>query len=203
MVTMNKKELAINLSKLNILEEFNVNLEQYQSEGELAGNILWEAFLNNDVKDKIIADLGCGNGIFGIGALLLGAKKVFFIDLDKNAIQITKDNYKRLKLNNGKFINSPISEFNQKVDTVIMNPPFGVQNEHSDREFLEKAFKISKSIYSIHKIESKKFIKKISEKFYFKVIKIYKLDFLIKKTYNFHKSDRYYVKTGCWHLRKE
>ena len=200
---MDKKQLAITLSKLSFLNEFNVNLEQYQTEGELVGDILWKAFLNNDIKNKIIADLGCGNGIFGIGALLLGAKKVYFIDIDKKAVKISKENYKKLKLKNGKFINSDISSFNYKTDTILMNPPFGVQQEHKDKLFLEKAFTITNVIYSLHKIESKNFINKISKNNSFKVIKIYPFDFLIKKTYNFHKSDRYYVKVGCWYLKKQ
>ena len=76
---MDKKELSILLSKLIEQENLKIDLEQYQTESELAGEILWKAFLNNDIKNKIIADFGCGNGIFGIGALLLGAKKVYFL----------------------------------------------------------------------------------------------------------------------------
>jgi len=197
-----KKQLAISLSKLKILENFNVDLEQYQSEGELVADILWIANTNKDIENKIIADFGCGNGIFGIGALLLGAKKVFFIDIDKNSIELTKENYKSLNLKNGKFINSDILNFKEKIDTVIMNPPFGVQQEHNDKLFLEKAFEVSNSIYSLHKIESKKFIEKISKNNNFKVIKVYPYEFLIKKTQKFHKSDKYYVKVGCWHLKR-
>ena len=31
-----------------------------------------------------------------------------------------------------------INGFNEKVDTVIQNPPFGVKKEHADKIFLEK-----------------------------------------------------------------
>ena len=35
--------------------------------------------MNNDIKDKTIADLGCGTGILGLGAAVLEAKKVYLI----------------------------------------------------------------------------------------------------------------------------
>ena len=199
---MDKKELAIKLSKLKILTELNVNLEQYQSEGELVSDILWKAFINNDIENKIIADFGCGNGIFGIGTLLLGAKKVYFIDIDEIALTLAKDNYKILKLKNGFFIKNNIKDFNEKIDTVLMNPPFGVQKEHSDRIFLEKAMQLSSNIYSIHKIESKKFIKEFTKNNNFIVKSIYEYEFLLKKTYKFHTSNKYLVKVGCWYLKK-
>lgn len=200
---MNKKELAITLSKLEVLKDFDVNLEQYQTEGELASDILWKANINEDIKDKIIADFGCGNGILGIGALLLGSKKVFFIDIDKKAIEIAKNNYKKLKLKNGFFLNQDIEEFNSKVDTVLMNPPFGVQKEHSDRIFLKKASESSKNIYSIHKIESKKFIENFCKNNDLFIRNIYKYKFLIKKTYKFHTKKSYFVEVGCWYLKNE
>lgn len=45
-----------------------------------------------DIKDKIIIDYGCGSGILGIAALLLGAKKVIAVDNDPQALIATIDN---------------------------------------------------------------------------------------------------------------
>ncbi|MBI2671514.1 methyltransferase [Candidatus Woesearchaeota archaeon] len=199
---MNKKQLSIILSKLKPADELNVKLEQYQTEGELAGEIIWKAFLNNDINEKIIADLGCGNGILGIAALLLGAKKVYFLDIDKHSIKTAMENYTKLKLKNGFFLNSDVKNFNKKIDTIIMNPPFGVQKEHSDRVFLEKAMLAGNVIYSLHKIESKNFINSFSKKLGFRVENIYKYKFLLKQSYKFHKSKSLYVDVGLWIIRK-
>jgi|SRR3989344_7040289 len=199
---MDKKKLSILLSGLRVLDNLDIKLEQYQTEGELAGDVLWNSFLNYDINGKLAGDLGCGNGILGIGALLLGAKKVYFIDIDKNAIKITKENYKKLKLKNGVFLNCDINSFEKKVDTILMNPPFGVQNEHSDKVFLEKAMKLSNVIYSFHKIESKEFIKKLTEKTGFFIKKIYRYKMLIKQVYKFHKQKSHYVDVGLWVIRK-
>jgi ribosomal protein L11 methyltransferase len=40
-------------------------------------------------SDLIIADIGCGSGILSIGAILLGATKVYAVDLDPLAIRAT------------------------------------------------------------------------------------------------------------------
>lgn len=45
-----------------------------------------------DVKDKIIIDYGCGSGILGVAALLLGAKKVYATDIDPQAVLATQQN---------------------------------------------------------------------------------------------------------------
>ena len=93
-------------------------------------------------------DYGCGSGILGIGALLLGAKLVYFLDSDKNALDICKSNLDRFS--KYKLILNDVSGFSFKVDTVIMNPPFGVQNRKADKVFLETAMKNSDNIYFYH-----------------------------------------------------
>ncbi|MEG2117854.1 MAG: 50S ribosomal protein L11 methyltransferase [Clostridia bacterium] len=45
-----------------------------------------------DVAQKSILDMGCGSGILGIGACLLGANSVVAVDIDENAVKITKKN---------------------------------------------------------------------------------------------------------------
>lgn len=195
---MNKKQLEISLSKLKLIDKKNINLEQYQLEGNLAAEILMSA--EENINGKIIADLGCGNGILGIGALLLGAKKVYFLDLDLEAIKITKENSKEFK--NLEFFNCDVQKFDKKVDTVIMNPPFGVQKRNADKTFLETAFKISNNIYSIHKIESAKFIESMAKDNGFEINSILKLEFLIKKSYEFHKRKNYVVDIGVWYLKR-
>jgi ribosomal protein L11 methyltransferase len=42
----------------------------------------------------VVADVGCGSGILSIGAILLGADKVYAVDTDPMAVQATHDNCK-------------------------------------------------------------------------------------------------------------
>lgn len=199
---MNKKQVAIQLSKLKQIEKPIVSLEQYQTESEIAAEALWFAYMNEDIENKVVADLGCGNGILGIAALILGAKKVYFVEIDNSSLVTAKQNTNNLKLKNAVFIRSSIENFNEKVDTVIQNPPFGVQREHADKPFLEKAMQLANSVYSFHKIESKEFINSLTRDTNFKVIKILKFKFPLKKTLFFHKKKAYLVDVGCWLLKR-
>jgi ribosomal protein L11 methyltransferase len=48
-----------------------------------------------DLTDKVVVDYGCGSGILGIAALLLGAQKVIAVDNDPQALIATRDNAER------------------------------------------------------------------------------------------------------------
>ncbi|WP_101758933.1 50S ribosomal protein L11 methyltransferase [Oceanicoccus sp. KOV_DT_Chl] len=48
-----------------------------------------------DVKGKTVLDYGCGSGILGIAALLLGATQVIAVDNDPQALIATLDNARR------------------------------------------------------------------------------------------------------------
>ncbi len=196
----NRKNLAIKLSKLKGLEKFNIDLEQYQTDTQIASELLWVAYQNGDIKDKTIADFGSGNGIFGIGALLLGAKIVYFIDIDKNTLEICKKNLLDFGINNYYLLNLDVSNFDKKVDTVLMNPPFGVQKRKADKRFLEIAMKFSDKIYSIHKIESKNFIEVLCEEKGFNVLDIIEREFVIPKIYKFHTKNKHLFSVGIWIL---
>ena len=197
---MNKKQLAVLLSRLEKLSLKNRALEQYETDPELAAQILWHASLHNDITNKVVADFGCGNGIFGIGALVLGAKKVYFIDVCD--LSIAKKNVKHLGFRNASFLQRDISNFSYKVDVVFQNPPFGVQKKHADKIFLERAFNLAQHIYSIHKIESKSFLEQISKEYCFHCKKLFTTNFLLKKSFPFHRKKAYPVLVGCWFFEK-
>ena len=56
----------------------------------------------------MVLDLGCGNGILGIGCLLLGAKLVCAVDVDFSALEIATTNLGF----NIHFVNQDVREFN-------------------------------------------------------------------------------------------
>lgn len=43
-------------------------------------------------SDVVVADIGCGSGILSIGAILLGAQKVYAVDSDPLAVRATRQN---------------------------------------------------------------------------------------------------------------
>jgi len=201
-MTINSKaRLAVELSKLKVFDEPDIKSEQYPMDSEIGAEVLWDAYFKGDIENKVIADLGCGTGILGIGALLLGARLVYFVDSDKKAIELLKENLDQFDIKDKTAIlNQDVNDFNEKVDTVIQNPPFGTKTKHADREFLVKAFSIAKAIYSFHKSTSKNFIEKISADSSFRIANYYEFDFPIKAQHLFHKRRIHRIKVGCWRL---
>ena len=194
---MNKKQLEIILSKLKPIEKPKLEYEQYSTPAWLAAEIVNLAWLNKDIENKKIADLGCGSGILGLACLLLNAKKVYFVDKDKDVLKTAKENFEWLKKNfevgKAEFFTKDVKEFNLKVDTVIQNPPFGLQSENKDLEFLQKALEIAKKIYSLHghSEKSRKFLKNFIEERNGKILLIKKYEFQIPWLFKFHEKPKY------------
>ena len=188
---MNKKQLSIVLSQLKSNSNPKPGLEQYTIPGNLASEIINLAYLSGDIENKSILDLGCGSGRLLIGSVLMGARTGIGIDIDKESLKTTKENVKLTEKltsqkieNKIKFINQNISKVKQKVDTVIQNPPFGIQKEHSDRIFIEKALESGNKIYSLHRsyFKSRKFLKVFIEQKEGKTEKIIKFKFRDRKS---------------------
>jgi ribosomal protein L11 methyltransferase len=77
-----------------------------------------------DLRDKLVVDYGCGSGILGITALLLGAKKVIGIDIDPQALLSTQENLKRNQLPTERFtvyLPEDCPELNAQSDIVLAN----------------------------------------------------------------------------------
>ena len=92
---MRMRSLGIALSKLERKKNLDPLLEQYITSGELASRWLYDimAFGDISVGCKIV-DLGAGNGNLGIGASLLGAGFVTFIEADKEMCEVASKNAK-------------------------------------------------------------------------------------------------------------
>jgi len=54
-----------------------------------------EWLAENDIQDKIIIDYGCGSGILAVASALLGAKIIYAVDIDLQALTATRDNAKK------------------------------------------------------------------------------------------------------------
>jgi putative methylase len=141
------------------------NLEQYTIPADVAGTMLYmAAYTYNDIIGKTVLDLGCGTGRLALGAAFLDAKQVLGIDVDRTAINVASKNCAKTGLR-GKvqWIAADISAVHGKFDTVLQNPPFGVQRRKADRKFLEKALETGEVVYSLHKSlrKDKTFIRKL------------------------------------------
>ena len=187
---ISKGTLAVILSKLKQFYESKVRDEQYPTDSEIAADILTKGGILGDFARKTVVDLGAGTGILGIGALLKGANKVIFVEKDNLALEIAKENYQKIKsehsIGEAIFENKEASEFCQKADTIIQNPPFGTKKEHADKEFLEIAFKTAQVVYSFHKTTTRKFVEAFTKDSGFEITYSWDFEFPLKKTMKFH-----------------
>ncbi len=182
---MLRKDLEKILSNLDTIKKPKVLLEQYQTDVSVAVDILFLAY--NDIKGKVVADFGTGNGIFAIGSKILGAKHVYGLDVDKEVLNTAIENAKKIGVEI-EFLSIDVKNFKIKVDTVIMNPPFGYQIPFSDKPFMEKAMEVSDNIYFLHSKDAREHILKVMMKNFMLVYeKDYKLN--LPYTFKFHKKE--------------
>lgn len=204
---LSKSSLAIALSKLEGFKTPKVRVEQYALDSEVAASVLWNGLYIGDIGGKVIADMGCGPGILGIGALILGASKVYFIDNDEDTLKTAKNNLKFVKSESsiaGKavFMHKDINEFNEKVEVIIENPPFGTKVRHSDKAFLEKAVKLAEVIYSFHKSETKGFVESFFSSNNYKLTNVWDFKLPLKATLHYHKRKIHRINVSCFRATK-
>ena len=148
-----KLDLEIALSKVEAHPSPKAHLEQYTITAEIAAELLYiAAYANDDVVDKTVADLGCGTGRLAIGSILLGAREAIGVDIDRAAVEVAVKNAEKLAVKDKThWIIADIAAVRGTFDTVLQNPPFGVQRRRADRRFLKKALEVGERIYSLHK----------------------------------------------------
>lgn len=184
-----------------------VHLEQYTTPANIAADVLWNAYSLGDIEGKKVIDLGCGTGIFAIGAALLGAGEVKGIDMDKEAIEVAREQALKMEVENTvEFFSEDVQDFNERGNTVIQNPPFGAQKaglKNADRIFMKKAIESAPVVYSFHIKETEEFVEKyfgylggyITHKQYY--------SFNIPKIYDFHKKDKISVNVVVFRVKRD
>lgn len=194
-----KKKIEIALETLEGFKNPKLWLEQYVTPANLAAFILTNAELFGDLE--LVADLGCGTGILAIGSAMFGAYSVG-VDLDLEALRIAKENSKKVGVEVD-FIACDVRDFNvKKRVTVLMNPPFGIQQRHADRAFLEKAFEIAEVVYSIHSAGSESFVRKKAEEKDFRITHLWKFMIPLRRTYSFHEKAFKYIPVEVFRIEK-
>jgi putative methylase len=187
---MKQRQLEILLQKVPKPAVPVPQLEQYMTTAPIAADIIFTAYQWGDIENKTVVDLGCGTGIFSIGAIYMGAKKVLGFDIDKNIIKVAK-NYAKANALQITYAIKDITTVDTTCDTVLMNPPFGAQksNTKADRKFLEKAFEISNVIYSLHLKKTIFFLEKMIHALKGEITYQKEYTFPIKWIFEFHQKE--------------
>jgi ribosomal protein L11 methyltransferase len=94
-----------------------------------------EWLAENDLGDKVVIDYGCGSGILAMVAALLGAKKVYAVDIDQQALEAARENINRNDLAEKIVVGHvddcdlPVTDI--LVANILMNPLKGLVEKFS------------------------------------------------------------------------
>ena len=100
-------------------------------------------FKYNLIEDRYVADLFCGTGSFGLEALSRGAKEAVFVDQDRRAIEVLRQNVAKARFEtqakvvcgNAFRIGAPIG-VGKKCSLVFVDPPYEMSMEAGERSRL-------------------------------------------------------------------
>jgi len=199
---MLKKQDELIFQSLATFQYPKPHLEQYPTPPDLAVKFLNLAY--EDIKDKVVFDLGCGTGILSIGSAILGARMVVGVDIDILALKIAKKNLEAVRGIYGElkvyFVNADIRELKFRADTVVMNPPFGMQRRGADRDFIVKAIEGSKVVWTLLGVNSDPLLERLSKIYGFKFEKMGNFTLSIKRSMRFHKREIYRTRVSIYRL---
>lgn len=203
-----RRSLAQRLGVVAGFEEPLAVLEQYTTPPELAANIVHVADLQGDIEDRTVVDLGTGTGMLALAAALRGPRRVLGLDLDSGALGTARENERRIATNatvdwiQADARNPPIAPFRDET-TVIMNPPFGAQNENAgaDREFLEAARSIAGVSYSVHNAGSQEFINAYVDDAGGTITHEYSAELPIDRQFAFHDAETKNIQTEVYRIK--
>ncbi len=188
MMKVKKRDIEIRLEKVPAHPAPRAHLEQYSTPAVIAADILFTAFSRSDIFQRRVTDLGCGTGIFALGAALMGASSVKGIDIDESAVAVAREMSDRWDLSHVmEFEITDVNDHRGDADTVIMNPPFGSQKKGADRPFLKKAFEIAPEVYSLHNQRTEDFLREFISRYNYRISEEKRYMFDIDNMFGFHK----------------
>ncbi|ELZ10435.1 METTL5 family protein [Natrialba aegyptia] len=204
MTGRSRRALARELESLADFTDPSPALEQYLTPPEIAAHITHLAGLQADLERPVV-DLGSGTGMLALAAALAGADRVVGVDLDRDALELARENAARvdraaavdwvqgtvtpqsLPLSFSGTGVGPRIEDDDDV-TVLSNPPFGAQrgNRHADRTFLETARSLATVSYTIHNEGSQEFVESFAADEGGTVTHTFQAAFPIDRRFEFH-----------------
>jgi len=145
--------------------------------------------------------------------------------VDKAAVTIASETAEKKGLSTSTdWIAGDAEAISGKFDTVMQNPPFGVQKRGADRKFLEKALEVGCSVYSLHnhpetdkqliqrlknargdllQVEPSSFIEKFVDEHEGVVSAVYALLMTIPRMFDFHTKLRHDIVVDLYVIRSK
>lgn len=205
---MKLKALQGHLEDLNGFTDPKIQFEQYETPAHLAATGLYTIQTQfESIESCTVLDAGCGPGVWGIGAALLGAGTVTAVDIDRDILQVFRENVDEMEITNidaiqCDFLDPNVCRWQGYFDTVLMNPPFGTKNNAGiDMNFLRMGTLLScDSVYSLHKSSTRKHIEKKVKDWGMKGNVIAQMKYDLPATYRFHKQNSLHIAVDLWRV---
>lgn len=197
---MRKKHLEMELQRVRGFTDPSAELEQYATPAPIAAEVLHLAHARGELEGRVV-DLGCGTGVFAIGAALLGADAVA-VDLDPDALETARENASALGAE-VQFIRSDVEDLSVEADLAVQNPPFGSQSRGADRPFVRRALEAAPRAYSLHNAETRGFVERYAESLGGMARHEGTFEFPLPRTQEFHRSERESIRVDLYRLESE
>ncbi len=180
------------------------HLEQYPTPPDVVVRFLNMAY--RDVEGRVVVDLGCGTGVLTIGTALIGARFTVGVDLDMDALRVAKSNVSFVEgvfgPLNVSFVRARVPHFHFRADTVVMNPPFGMQRKGSDAEFLITAMGGAGVVWTLLGRRSDPFVSRLAREVGFTWERVADLSFTLKRSMRFHRRERRRIEVSVYRLER-
>ena len=220
-----KLDLERFLSQVKPHPSPNVNLEQYTLSESTAATMLYlAAYTYGGIVGKRVLDLGCGTGRLALAAAFLGAESVVGVDIDRVAVRVAAENSVNVGFDDKvDWVAGDIDAVTGKFDTMVQNPPFGVQKRAADRRFIEKALELGDAVYSLHnhpvtdkrlvaklrsgggqplQVEASLFLQRFVEERSGRVEAVYGLPLVIPHMFDFHTKAKHEIVIDLYVIRR-
>lgn len=130
-------EVPFGEDKLELeVDQFVANPDIMNSGVQIVKYLVEKPYL---VRGKVVTDIGTGCGIIGVAAALLGARKVYLLDVDEKAVENAKRNVSKFGLDKicECFQSDLFKRYDsrEKSEVMIFNHPFFAGEPIKDKEW--------------------------------------------------------------------
>lgn len=185
------------------------DLEQYRTPADVAADLLLLAHADGAIADRRVLDLGCGTGVFAIGAALLGARLATGVDVDAASLALAHEAAHAAGVAPLTwFVAADLARWTPAADafdTVVMNPPFGAQkgNKHADRLFLQRAVEAVRphgTVWFLAQTRTQGFLAQAAARHGAAIERVASWPYPLEATMAHHRDDARVVDVGAYRL---